>query len=67
MIGQGLDREIFKDREQRGLGKLEMGLSEKAKRVKRCASHVNAVQKTSNPEDVLINQVDRVTRLADTN
>lgn len=35
--------------------------------MKRCASHVNTVQKTSIPEGVLINQVDRMTRLADTN
>lgn len=35
--------------------------------MKSCASHVNAIRKTSTTEDELSNQVDRVTRLFDIN
>ena len=56
MIDQGLDREILEGRGQKELGNRGTDLREQAQSVKRCASRVNAVQRTSAPADELSNQ-----------
>ena len=56
MIDQGLDREILEGKGQKELGNRGTDLVEQAQSVKRCASCVNAVQRTSAPADELSNQ-----------